>query len=105
MVDLGLLPGGYESFAYSINNNGQIVGSSENGESNGNPPGHYPARKRRAVLWQNGVITDLNTLIPADTGWELTEAKSINDAGQITGIGTLNGERRGFRITLAPAAP
>jgi hypothetical protein len=50
-------------------------------------------------------MKDLNDLIPSGTGWELTEARDINDNGQITGIGTLNGVRKAFRLTLAPATP
>jgi len=41
----------------------------------------------RAYLWQNGVMTDLNTLIPPDSPFYLIEATgTINDLGQIAGI-------------------
>ena len=41
----------------------------------------------RAFLWQNGVMTDLNTLIPAGSPLFLIEATgTINSRGQIAGI-------------------
>ena len=52
-------------------------------------------------------LVDLNTLIPADSGWVLEEATGINDSGWITGSGWINGERHAFLlkpvgITVAP---
>jgi len=52
----------------------------------------------RAFIWQNGVVTDLNTLI-SDPGWVLTIATGINDGGQITGTGTFGGARHAFLLT------
>ncbi len=53
-----------------------------------------------ALLWQNGVMTDLNTLIPPNSPLFLLEALSINDRGQIAGFGQLSdGEHRGFLLT------
>jgi hypothetical protein len=46
----------------------------------------------------NGV-RDLNDLIDSASGWLLTFAKDINDAGQIVGTGELNGVKRGFVMT------
>jgi probable HAF family extracellular repeat protein len=37
-------------------------------------------------------MIDLNSLLPADSGWQLTEAKAINDSGQIVGYGIYNGQ-------------
>jgi hypothetical protein len=34
---------------------------------------------------------DLNTLIPENSGWYLQFGASINDAGEIVGWGTING--------------
>jgi len=78
MQDLG----GSLSFAYDINNAGLIVG-----ESGG-----------RAMLWENGAMKDLNTLIPADSGWVLLNARGINDRGRIVGKGTFNGQTRPFLL-------
>jgi hypothetical protein len=42
----------------------------------------------RALLWQNGVMTDLNALIPANSGLYLQFAsEGINSRGEIAGFG------------------
>jgi len=75
MKDLGTMPGDYSSSGDGINNLGQIVGGSCDADGN-----------CRAVLWQNGAITDLNTLIPPDSNLYLLEATgTINDLGEIAG--------------------
>ncbi|MFI5058370.1 MAG: hypothetical protein ACHQLQ_09295 [Candidatus Acidiferrales bacterium] len=71
--DLGTLPGDFSSFAYSINNKAQVVGTSAG------------ASGPRAFLWQSGVVTDLNTLIPAGSPLFLLDAFSINPRGEIVG--------------------
>jgi probable HAF family extracellular repeat protein len=52
-----------------------------------------------AFIWQEGVITDLNTLIPKYSGWYLEAAQSINESGQIAGWGIINGLVHGFLAT------
>lgn len=66
--------------ALDINKYGQIVGwgLAENYEW-------------RALLWDNLQLIDLNTRIPADSGWILTEARAINDSGMILCEGQYNG--------------
>jgi len=86
--DLGTLAGGRQSAAYAINERGDIVGFSEG-----------PDASARAVIVTAGVMRDLNGLIPSDSGWVLTEARDINEAGRIVGTGWLNGEQRGFLLT------
>ncbi|HEX5473847.1 MAG TPA: hypothetical protein VFX12_04215 [Vicinamibacterales bacterium] len=44
-------------------------------------------------------MVDLNTRIPADSGWVLQSAVSVNASGQIAGMGMLNGQQRAFRLT------
>jgi hypothetical protein len=44
-----------------------------------------PTSPSRAVLWQNGVMSDLNTLVPAGSSLSLLQASAINSAGQIAG--------------------
>ncbi len=83
---LGMFPGSLQGDAFGINNIGQVVGWLDNGS------GH------RATLWTGPVITDLNNLIDPLSGWVLTEANCINNAGQIAGIGLLNGVQRAFLI-------
>jgi probable HAF family extracellular repeat protein len=89
MQDLGTLPGGTQSFGYAINNLGEVVGSS--GSASGN---------LRAFIYDGGVMRDLNSLLPANSCWLLTEARDINDSGQIVGAGIVNGQQRAFLLTL-----
>ncbi|HXQ71604.1 MAG TPA: DUF3466 family protein [Pyrinomonadaceae bacterium] len=88
MKNLGTLPGGTQSFAYGLDDRGRVVGASDAKDS----PLH-------AFIYSDGVMQDLNKLIPADSGWLLTEAKGINESGQIVGYGFLEGERRAFLLT------
>jgi probable HAF family extracellular repeat protein len=84
------LPGlGGTSSASGINSSGLIVGDVETVPGTSN----YVA-----ALWQGGALIDLNTLLPASSGWQLLYATAINDAGQITGTGTYNGEARAFLL-------
>ena len=87
MKDLGTLHGDAISAAFSINNSGRVVGTSL--DANFSP---------RAFVWQNGVMTDLNTLIPTSSTLYLLIACSINSEGQIVGFGvdTLTGETHGY---------
>jgi probable HAF family extracellular repeat protein len=80
MTDLGTL-GGSESDPFAINNQGLIVGQAQT-----------PDFQFHAVIWQNGVITDLNTLIPTNSGWVLSSAQFVNDAGRIVGFGDYNNQ-------------
>ena len=49
------------------------------------PAGGYP----RAFLWHKGRMSDLNTLIQGNSPMYLLTAFSINDQGQIVGVGVL----------------
>ncbi|OKH41402.1 hypothetical protein NIES2101_34245 [Calothrix sp. HK-06] len=90
---LGALPNNTNntSQAFSINENSQIVGLSSSEQGN------------RAVIWQNGIISDLNNLIPSNSGWVLNEARGINDAGYIVGTGVINNVQHAF--LLQPVSP
>ena len=72
--DLGTLPGDVSSQANSINDRGQVVGVSCDA-----------AGSCRAFLWEDGVMTDLNTLVAPGYPGILTMAQDINDRGVITG--------------------
>lgn len=52
-----------------------------------------------AVVWQNEQIVDLNTIESVPDGWVLSEARSINNLGQIVGQGGFAGENRPFLLT------
>ena len=43
-------------------------------------------------------MQDLNRLIPQGSGWVLGQASGINDAGQITGYGTVHGRTHAFLL-------
>jgi len=44
-------------------------------------------------------MLNLKQHILKGTGWQLWHATGINDQGQISGDGSLNGESRGFLLT------
>jgi probable HAF family extracellular repeat protein len=78
-----------------INDRGGIVGTVQTSSYSYN-----------AVLWKDGKMTDLNKLIPANSGWELTAPYAtynyhVNNKGQIVGIGRFNG-KDGHAFVLTP---
>jgi probable HAF family extracellular repeat protein len=134
MKDLGTLPGGANSFAYQVNDLGQIVGFSDSGASYSHAALWTPAHKIQdlgtlanaiassanginnsgqvvgyaifsnaayhAMIWTQATgMQDLNALIAASSGWTLEFAFAINDSGQITGTGTINGAEHAFLLT------
>jgi len=66
MIDLGTLPGDSLSEALDINDENQVVGVS------------FPSA--HAFIWQNGVMKDLNSVIPSNSPLLLLEASSITAA-------------------------
>src|SRR5262245_60960996 len=95
MTILGGLSQG-ATFPYAINNLGQVAGMS-----------FTKTKQYEAFLWENGVMLNLNRLIPPDSGLVLTEAasNSINDAGQI--VCTYRNITNGFYgiCLLVPVTP
>lgn len=96
MVDIGhvgspepdtCLPGG-------INNQGEVVAT------------QYQVGSNRALLYSNGVLYDLTTLLDAAsrTSWQLLSANAINDVGTIVGQGRINGQLRAYRATRVGAS-
>jgi probable HAF family extracellular repeat protein len=86
--DLGGFPGAVATIApccRTLNNRGQITGFWF--DDMGNPS---------TFLWQNGKMTDLNDLLEGDSPWQLLFAQSINDSGEISGQGVINGELHAF---------
>jgi hypothetical protein len=95
MRDLGTLPGGVGSIAYAVSDVGPAVGTAALDKA---------SSETRAVLWlrspgeAGGHAVDLNTCIPAGSGWTLETARAINGRGWIVGQGRLNGKRRAFLL-------
>jgi probable HAF family extracellular repeat protein len=89
MNDLGTLDGDSSSSAQAIDDTGRIVGWSGDGES-----------VFRAALWKSGSVTDLNTLVPANTDLYLLIATGTNLDGTIAGLGVSQstGEFHGFLL-------
>jgi probable HAF family extracellular repeat protein len=53
-----------------------------------------------------GYALDLNDLIPPNSGWILSEARGVNAAGQIVGLGQLNSMNCAFLLTpVQPDSP
>ena len=76
IIDLGTPSArSYASFAYDINNHGQVVGYAV-----------YQGGISRAFLYSNGLMQDLGTL-----GGTSSNAYAINDKGQVTGRSQLEG--------------
>ena len=69
MQDLGTL-GGTRSEALAVNASGVIVGWAQTTQGDDH-----------AFIWRDGVMTDLNTLIPSGTGWVLEAATGIATSG------------------------
>jgi uncharacterized membrane protein len=54
----------------------------------------------RAFSWTaTAGFQDLNSLVPADSGWALGSATAINDRGEIVGQGVFHGDERGFLLS------
>jgi probable HAF family extracellular repeat protein len=101
MLDLGTLgsPTGESSVAYGINAGGQVVGS----YYNGGDPGPDNPGDVGAFLYSDGVMQNLQALIPSNSGWTLDSAHSINDYGQIVGYGiNPSGQTDAYLLTPVP---
>lgn len=81
--NLGTLDG-RSSYAHAINENGVVVGTSG----------------FRAFKWESGVMTDLNSLLPPNSGWVLEVANGINLEGSIVGQGRHQGLSRAFLLSV-----
>jgi probable HAF family extracellular repeat protein len=83
MIDLGV-PGDLNR-AHDINDSGQIVGWSSSG----------------AYIYEDGAVTNLNSLLPAGSGVSISVATGINNAGQIVGYGFFGGQLHALLLTPA----
>src|SRR5258706_533583 len=92
MKDIGTL-GGDSSLAMRINSSNAIVGYSTT-------TGNFNAS---AYVYRNNFMLDLNATIPQDSGWHMTEARGINDSGQIVGYGFLPNGTTNHALLLTPS--
>jgi probable HAF family extracellular repeat protein len=91
-----LLPGDVAAFATSINNQGQVVGSSFDSTFSWS----------HGLLWQNGRMYDLNTLFPASSNLYVISASNINESGQIAGMAVeMAGQNAGNIVHAFLATP
>lgn len=74
MTDLGAY--NIDTIPTAVNDDGVIVGQTYGVTSGGAP-------FTDAFIYQNNAFQDLNSLIPADSGWQLTDAVAVNAAGQV----------------------
>ncbi len=96
--NIGVLPGRDAAVANDINNRRQIVGMSQTWQCTNCSPDDIAA-----FLWTNDVMTNLNDLLPVGSGWQLTDAVAINDAGVIVGRG-VNPASTSSAFVLSPAS-
>ncbi len=75
LLELGPIPGGFQSQAYGINSHDVIVGQGQIADP------EFQFGKARAFLWENGRMVDLG-LLP---GLKFSSALDINDDGVVVG--------------------
>jgi probable HAF family extracellular repeat protein len=107
------------SYAQAINEKGEVVGTASKGfhhsaffEGIGFAVGtdSHCAAYSHAVWYNGSDLKDLNTLISAHSGWELSLANGINGKGQIAGSGfhlgsaKCSGSLHNKAVLLTPAA-
>jgi probable HAF family extracellular repeat protein len=94
MTDLGTL-GGRDSVAAAINEQGVVVGASLTSSST-----------LHGFIDQRGRMADLNSLIPPESGFVITNAEDINDRGQIVAQGyQTSSPTANLAILLNPTRP
>jgi probable HAF family extracellular repeat protein len=90
MQDVGTLPGDVASGVLAINDAGEMIGASFDQDFN----------VTAFVQQPGGVMTDLNSLIPANSPLFLILGCSINSRGELAGIGVTDaGEAHAFLAT------
>ncbi len=93
---IALLPGCNYGTARAINSMGQVLGTSTVSE-----PGTWNAGPARTVLWRDGGVYDLQTVLErvSGAGCTILQASALNYRGQIVGLGVHNGKNRAFLLT------
>jgi probable HAF family extracellular repeat protein len=91
VVDVGVLPGGGNSYGWAVDAYGDVVGWAEDATDHNN-----------AFVYSAGLggMRLLNDLVDPAQGWQLVQANSLNAHGMIVGWGYHNGAPRGFKLAL-----
>lgn len=101
MTDLGTLGTDPCSIAYSVNAAGQVVGVSGYQQD---LSGCNSGNTIRAFLWEGSSMVDLNALISPQSSLYLVAPETINDRGEIAGVGVdADGNQHAF--LLIPCSP
>src|SRR5215471_15632778 len=114
--------GGGSSSGTAINNNGQVVGTSQtstgaedgflwsNGTMTDLGPNFSPAAVNDSgaivggqFVYSGGTLQNLNTLIPAGSGYQIQNATGINDNGQIVANATDTATGQTHALLLNPS--
>jgi uncharacterized protein (TIGR03437 family) len=103
VTDLGVLPGDKSSAAEGINNAGSVVGFSSSAVPDIaltlGPLIEAVSTTQHAFLYSNGTLYDLTRQLVNASGWQLSSANAINDAGQIAGTGIFQQQQHAFLLT------
>ncbi len=106
VTDLGTLVGDNISAALGINNSGTVVGYSSEQVPDitlfFGPLLETASASSHAIVYMNGTMYDLNRQLVNGTGWQLTAATAINNAGQIVGTGIIQQQQHAFLLTPIP---
>ena len=91
MQDLGVMPNFQSCAGLALNNRGHVVGMCFKDDARGSQP----------FVSFGGPARNLNKHLDPVTGegWQLKDARGINDEGQIIGMGRLFGVRRAYLLT------
>ena len=97
-IELPLLPGDNYGSAAAVNNLGHVLGSNAY-----STPGTWNVGPSRLVIWRDGGVYELQSLLDPVAGWTITSVSGINNLGEIVGFGSYNGQPTPFVMT--PVAP
>jgi probable HAF family extracellular repeat protein len=89
--DLGMLEGATNSYAFGLNDSGHVVGACNMADGTA-----------QAFLWKDGVLLRLNDMPGLQIGWDVREARAINDGGQIAGWARVGEQDHAILLTPVP---
>jgi uncharacterized membrane protein len=94
-MELPLLPGDNYGSATLINSQGVVLGWSTASE-----PNAWPTTPSRLVVWQNGAVYELQSLLLSPGGWNVVAVQSINNSGQMAALAFRDGVTKA--VVLSP---